>query len=553
MRSVITLALFLFLLPASYAQSPILVDNITPSSGSSSFGLSIMSPLQGKLVFTVNDNLLYITDGTPGGTQLLKEFYFVPNYINFVSTNNKLFFVAADSTHGDELWATDGTVSGTYIVKDILPGPGYGIQYGLITMNGKVYFSANDGVHGNELWVSDGTSAGTYMVKDIDSGAASGIYDNIVTANNKIFIPGTHNSTAQLWISDGTDTGTHMITGESDTSYIYNLISAGDKAYFSKRSGVSSLHPPQVLFYVSDGTTTGTIAISGGYNLENTTDYAVVSGKLYFYGSTYNFISGYNEDQIWSTDGTTAGTKPIKAGFDFPCSSSGTTMHVFLTSFKNKLYFSFAGYNGPPVNQLWVSTGDSSGTTMLAEFSPKHNPGPTFAPYPMFLTATDKYIFFKAYDTINHRADLWATDGTTAGTKRINMTGANYTDSTLPCGEVATPIAIVDSIVYFSNEYDTSIGFELYKLNANVDVPIVPTNADKFNIYPNPAKDQCTIETTAKNALLLIYSISGKLLLHTTLNATKNNIDLNMFQPGMYFCMLRSENDISVKKLVIER
>ena len=55
------------------------------------------------------------------------------------------FFQATDADHGEELWITDGTPAGTRMVKDINPGVATSnIQY-LTRFNDKVVFGANDG------------------------------------------------------------------------------------------------------------------------------------------------------------------------------------------------------------------------------------------------------------------------------------------------------------------------------------------------------------------------------------------------------------------------
>jgi ELWxxDGT repeat protein len=75
------------------------------------------------------------------------------------------FFVAADSTHGNELWITDGIRA--RLAADINPGLGNSSPNNLTSVpeSGAVFFAASDGVHGQELWRSDGTVAGTVMVR----------------------------------------------------------------------------------------------------------------------------------------------------------------------------------------------------------------------------------------------------------------------------------------------------------------------------------------------------------------------------------------------------
>jgi ELWxxDGT repeat protein len=93
--------------------------------------------------------------------------------------NNKLVFPINTTDAGDELWVTDGTPSGTYLLKDINPGPkGSSIEY-MYATNGVVYFGADNGTAGYELWKTDGTANGTRLVKDIGEGTQSaGIYNH---------------------------------------------------------------------------------------------------------------------------------------------------------------------------------------------------------------------------------------------------------------------------------------------------------------------------------------------------------------------------------------
>src|SRR5512138_976005 len=83
-------------------------------------------------------------------------------------------FVANDGVHGWELWVTDGTAGGTSLLKDIRPGKqGSSIVGKPLLFEGKYYFAADDGSHGEELWRTDLTPAGTVLVKDINPGPKS--------------------------------------------------------------------------------------------------------------------------------------------------------------------------------------------------------------------------------------------------------------------------------------------------------------------------------------------------------------------------------------------
>lgn len=136
---------------------------------------------------------LWESDGTPGGTQLFKAFEpidggttpFVFLNLNFNQVNgtityplfqgNKFFFSAASGdAEGYELWISDGTVGGTHIVRDIYTG-GNGIDQtaslSYIYTSTTLFFAGNGGTNGDEVWKSDGTTGGTTQVFDINPGA----------------------------------------------------------------------------------------------------------------------------------------------------------------------------------------------------------------------------------------------------------------------------------------------------------------------------------------------------------------------------------------------
>ena len=87
-----------------------------------------------------------------------------------------VLFTQFDVEYGRELWRSDGTPGGTALVKDINPGPADGASRsagGIMTVGNVAYFVADDGVHGKELWRTDGTAAGTAMVEDLTPGVGS--------------------------------------------------------------------------------------------------------------------------------------------------------------------------------------------------------------------------------------------------------------------------------------------------------------------------------------------------------------------------------------------
>ncbi|HTA60923.1 MAG TPA: T9SS type A sorting domain-containing protein [Bacteroidia bacterium] len=74
---------------------------------------------------------------------------------------------------------------------------------------------------------------------------------------------------------------------------------------------------------------------------------------------------------------------------------------------------------------------------------------------------------------------------------------------------------------------------------------------NQLNIYPNPAQNNFTIETSsADKQTVLIYDVNGKQVLAQTINGT-TNIDAANFNAGVYNVSITSNAGITNKRLVI--
>jgi len=76
------------------------------------------------------------------------------------------YFAATNNGVGRELYKTDGTPGGTALVKDVNPGPEGSDPSSLINVNGTLFFIATFAYNDKQLWKSDGTAAGTVRVSD---------------------------------------------------------------------------------------------------------------------------------------------------------------------------------------------------------------------------------------------------------------------------------------------------------------------------------------------------------------------------------------------------
>ena len=206
-------------------------------------------------------------------TELLKTFSDLTQPEFLTSDGSVTYFSAGDGVNGRELWITDGTPEGTRMVKNINPS-GDSNPGSLTLISSVLYFSADDGIHGRELWTSDGTEAGTRMVADINKSGDSSpdqmiefestLYFTISRPVMGEFAPTTM---GELWKLVG-----------NQAQLVRQIRTLNDRNYFIQSfPRYLTVVDTKLLLFVktgnykeelweSDGTTNGTVKV-GGYNI----------------------------------------------------------------------------------------------------------------------------------------------------------------------------------------------------------------------------------------------------------------------------------------------
>lgn len=85
---------------------------------------------------------------------------------------------------------------------------------------------------------------------------------------------------------------------------------------------------------------------------------------------------------------------------------------------------------------------------------------------------------------------------------------------------------------------------------------IEESDLNVMQVYPNPAKDQITIEHSFEidgSSMLIITNILGEQLLTEPLISTSEKINIESLQNGIYFVTLKSKREIVTQKLIINR
>lgn len=491
--------------------------------------------LNGSLIFTAQSSAfgteLWKSDGTAIGTTLLKNIY--PSSSgsspqDLTKCGNKIFFTAENGTVGRELWVTDGTTTGTNLVKDInlsnsvgdVSFPLSSTQRKFINVNGTLFFIANSGIEGYELWKSDGTTVGTTLIKDFLPSSLSGGYSNFTLVGSKLYFIVEDNDIKKLCVSDGTTAGSQSletISPNIDMTNGYPLIGIGNTLLFAAYHSQYGYE-----LYKTDGTTVGTSFLKD----INTSTYYPNGFNLKASNGTstlFNFSNNKNGLELWRTDGSTTGTREMINLNPYPISYldsyydfySGSSSVGQIIAFNNEFYISlngaiwktngintpviFRGYNNfssssssgrmavsngklffnnPEDSQLWATDGTEAGTYLVKEASG----GSTFDPSQMIdISGT---LFFRAYSA-STGYELWKSDGTTAGTTLIKdiTPGINST--------------------YYNSNY-TKVGNKLYFLN---------TTSSPYQLMVSDGTDAGTLSLINNNSLYNLTNLNDNLLL----------------------------------------
>ncbi len=303
------------------------------------------------------------------------------------------------------------------LVKDINTAPlSFSVGAEFVAAGDRFFCTRNDPEHGEELWVSDGTPAGTRLVKDIVPGTVGSQPHSLAAVGERVFfLIGTDTTDAELWISDGTDAGTHLVADAVLCGYGYGggmrTTLLGERLFFWREP---PQHGSSANLWVSDGTETGTCFVKGLFSYP--TWMATAGARFFFVAGGFSPLPGSRG--LWVSDGTEAGTRFVRAMPECSECLDPSTEVVAATAVGDWLFLTVKDYKGR--YELWASDGTEAGTlpfhTLVGRDAAWCTSYPYWAPHTPVLLG-DRFLV-NAYDP-DRGTELWASDGTAAGTHLV--------------------------------------------------------------------------------------------------------------------------------------
>jgi ELWxxDGT repeat protein len=302
------------------------------------------------------------------------------------------------------LWRSSGEAAGTARLAEGVYAPREGSPIPWALTADRLYFFRRTGVF--ELWESDGTAAGTRRIASLpqladrdEIFAVASFGGGVFFLSAEVFtIIGGEPSYGNviLWRTDRTSGRTRSLYGDVGAFALYPT---ADRLLFLSTAGV----------WATDGTPRGTVPLPGPpgeADFEVTWIGGTSGGKLYFGG--HDPLGG---DALWVSDGTGPGTRLLAPGLTFGFGFPG------VLPLGDRTFFVAA--DAAHGVELWSTRGTPATTARVVDLCP--GSCSAFAdpfPYGPSLAVAGGQVFMLASDGV-HGTDLWVSDGTAAGTRRV--------------------------------------------------------------------------------------------------------------------------------------
>ncbi len=463
---------------------------------------------------------------------------------DFSSVGNKIVFAGTTSGFPIELFTSDGTAANTKKVGTVSAA-----EPEIFTPAGPRSFFTAYGANGTALFHTDGSNV--QNVKTFSNPYLEGI---LPLADNKVLVTvGTSfGEETQLWV--GTTAGATKIADmEVNSDFIVASKFKNSGVYFEKST--NSIQTPP---FLSDGTAAGTKTIadwiapvftfSAINSAVGTGDHVFVSGN--------KVENGFQFRKTIFTDGTALGTKEFAFTDDIRAVFKRDSAAYFLLGesdislynpVNNKVtalqynlyYFGTYVFDGKKVyyhsdDGIWETDGTSAGTKKM-DVTPLGNS--FYNPQMILANGT---LYYTVSGSTNY--ELW-------GYKLSSKTNTRITDTYPKNGLIFTPIlAFVNNRLVFSR-FTTAQGTELWSTDVLTNAFEPEPLGLPMRISPNPSADIVTLEVNDLGGDLNIFDLRGQCVKQDK-NLAATHISLLDLPNGTYWLHYRFQGVVRVAQVV---
>lgn len=347
------------------------------------------------------------------------------NSWSYRTIGDKLFFAgyqrdAEDNIVDIGIWESDGTEEGTVSISDDILSYANSIMLADGKIANRVFFVADVGNDGdNELYFADQIQRQHALIgKFNDIKLSRTIYTQKVYNNNLYFLKSDLTYGQELWYSNG-EAGNYQLLKDicpgNCSSAVPEMIEYNGLLYFAADNEVNDFE-----LWVSDGTETGTTLLKNIYDDSS----PPAKGDYVTAGAPYDF--------------TIVGSRLL-----------------------------FTANDGIHGRELWVSDGSAAGTKMLMDLTPGDDNGDPYDSNPGEFHVANGKLYFKTTNETGEQTvwDIWETDGTEAGTRKLYT----YSTDSSAFGAPAE-FAVMDNKLFFQM-FDPIYGYEVFWVDLTGIVP----------------------------------------------------------------------------------
>lgn len=401
------------------------------------------------------------------------------------ATSTTYSFTVSPSENGDKYRAiftnSQGDLPTTAATLTIVPTNALLHNFGNLGMGGVFYLLGN-GPNGSEffelsqpntgdvqLWSSTGTSAGTVLLHDFGNLGNAGTLDALQQlgsgASSSLVFTSVDFATmnTQLWGSNGTAAGTVLLhnfgnLGAGGVLQAFDVVGPGGGTYSLLESVNSNTNDTEL--WGTNATAAGTALLHDFGNLQATGGLAVEgsapNGSVLFESNN----STTEDTQLWASNGIVSGTLLMH---DFGALGNNVTFLSSISAAENGSLLLQSVNLATGDNQLWVSSGTVAGTILLHDYG-NLAAGNMAGDLNLIGRVSNGIVLLEAFNSVTTETQLWATDGTVAGTILIQDLGERGLNNNLLLGIGNAP----DGSVLFAALNTASEVNRLWKSNGTL-------------------------------------------------------------------------------------